>query len=189
MSIGVSGLCAEIEFPSDWHDRPWGWVRIGVGLARVGVAFPWHRVVPDEGQCSGPTYGFVFFGDGLHLHWGKCKGRRSDPLRIVQMPWGWRFREHHVLTEPETHPYRYVLRSGEVQERAATIYAERRIWTRPWLPWRMERVSIDVSFSDEVGERTGSWKGGTIGCGYDMLPGERPLDTLRRMERNRKFDR
>jgi hypothetical protein len=39
----------------------------------------------------------------------------------------------------------------------------------------------------EVGERTGSWKGGTIGCGYTMLEGETPLQTLRRMEKERKF--
>ena len=47
--------------------------------------------------------------------------------------------------------------------------------------------SIGVSFDGEVGEETGSWKGGCVGCGYEMLPGEVPLDTLRRMERDRKF--
>lgn len=57
----------------------------------------------------------------------------------------------------------------------------------PERPRVMEVRAIDVQFSDEVGERTGSWKGGTIGCGYNMLPGESPLDTLRRMEAERKF--
>ena len=37
------------------------------------------------------------------------------------------------------------------------------------------------------GERNGSWKGGVLGCGWDMLKGETPLDTLRRMERERRF--
>jgi hypothetical protein len=49
------------------------------------------------------------------------------------------------------------------------------------------RTSIEVGFDDEVGERTGSWKGGTIGCGYDMLPDESAVQCLRRMERERKF--
>ncbi len=38
-----------------------------------------------------------------------------------------------------------------------------------------------------VGERTGSWKGGTIGCGNDLLPGETMEQSLRRMERDRTF--
>lgn len=56
--------------------------------------------------------------------------------------------------------------------------------------WRdaiVEDLIIDIEFSDEVGERTGSWKGGVLGCGFDMLPGERPVDALRRMELERKF--
>lgn len=34
------------------------------------------------------------------------------------------------------------------------------------------RRSLDLRFSAEVGKRKGSWKGGTIGTGIDMLPGE-----------------
>lgn len=55
-----------------------------------------------------------------------------------------------------------------------------------WPSWIKE--SINVDFDGEVGERTGSWKGGTIGCGYDLLPDETMLDALRRMERNRTFN-
>jgi len=51
----------------------------------------------------------------------------------------------------------------------------------------LKKQSIDVSFSGEVGERSGSWKGGTIACGYTMLPDESAENTLRRMERDRKF--
>ena len=187
IATGPRGLQAEIEFPSDWHEHARAWIRIGVGFATIAFSFPWSRVVPDEYQCSGPRYGFVFFGDGLHLHWGKNRGRQDDPMKVVQMPWGWRHKKHEILTHPETHPFRYVLVRGVVQERRATIQVERRTWTRPWLPWKQVSTYIDVSFNDEVGERSGSWKGGTIGCSYDMKPGETPLDTLRRMERERKF--
>lgn len=187
LSLGLQGLCAEIEFPSDWHEQRRAWVRLGFGLFRVSFSFPWSRVVPDEYQCSGPTYGFTFFDDGLQLHWGKCKGTRDDPMTIVSMPWQWRHRERKVLSEPEQHPYRYVLRSGDVQERTATIKAESRLWLRPWLPFRRLSRYIDIEFSDEVGERSGSWKGGVLGCSYEMQRGERPVDALRRMERERVF--
>lgn len=92
-----------------------------------------------------------------------------------------------------TFPYRYILRSGEVQERQAIVTVERRAWcwrARPfrWLRWPSKvATSICVEFSDEVGEKTGSWKGGCIGCGYDLRPGESPEQCLRRMESERTF--
>lgn len=185
--VGLSGLCLEVEFPSDWHERRMGWLRVGLGILRIGIAFPWPWTVPDDHQCSGPTFGFVFFGDGLHLHWGKCHGTRSDPMTILPMPWQWRHRKHEVLSQPEAHPYAYLLRSGEVQRVTATIKAETRTWTRPWLPYKRVSKSLDVSFDHEVGERSGSWKGGVMGCGYEMREHETPHATLRRMQEERRF--
>lgn len=49
------------------------------------------------------------------------------------------------------------------------------------------RTDIDVEFDKEVGERTGSWKGGVLGCGWGLLPGETPYECLKRMERERLF--
>lgn len=187
IKLGLSGLQAEIEFPSDWHEERMGWVRLGFGLFKVCFAFPWPWVVPDDGQCSGPTYGFGFFGSGLHIHWGKSHGKRNDPFTIIKMPWEWRHRENKVLTEPESYHYIYTLRSGLVQVRTATIQEETRLYVRPWLPFKRLSRSIDITFSDEVGERSGSWKGGCIGCTYEMLEGETPLTALRRMEIERKF--
>ena len=187
LKFEISGLACEVEFPSDWHEEKLGWFRIGLGLFRAGLAFPWKWVVPDNYQCSGPQYGFTFFGDSLHLHWGKCNGVQDDPAKLIQMPWGWRFKEHKILSDKETHDYIYRLKSGKVQHRKATINKESREWYRPWIPWSLYRETIDIEFSGEVGERTGNWKGGTIGCDYGLLPKESPLQCLRRMESERKF--
>lgn len=187
MILGITGLCADIGFPSDWHERRRAWVRLGFGIVRLAFSFPWPWVVPDEMQCSGPQYGFIFFGDGLHLHWGKSKGRRDDPMTIIAMPWQWRHQEHKILSAPEKHPYTYYLRSGEIQERTATIQVESRLWLRPWIPFRRLSRYIEIEFDGEVGEESGSWKGGCIGCSYQMNDGETALDTLRRMEREREF--
>lgn len=142
----------------------------------------------------------------LWLRWGRH-------YRMVTMPWRDRVHIAHDVMRPdgswapfvgnwerdkepdgrhtETHAYRYLLRSGEVQQRTATISVERMEWRLRWLRWtrlgRDVRHYIDVSFSDEMGERTGSWKGGTIGCSYDLHPGETPLECLRRMESERRF--
>lgn len=91
----------------------------------------------------------------------------------------------------ENYPYWYRLDSGEIQKRVATVTVERRSWRPRCLRWtelfERSRVSIDVRFDAEIGERVGSWKGGTVGCAWDLLPNESPLDALRRMERERKF--
>lgn len=72
-----------------------------------------------------------------------------------------------------------------------TIYVHEREWRPKWLMWTklfaFTRRTIDIDFSKECGKRKGSWKGGTIGCSYELLPNEEPLDCLKRMEKERKF--
>lgn len=158
---------------------------------------------PDEMM---EAWGFSLHpGDmGLHLHWGAH-------TKIITMPWrDWEQVSHDVRRsdgswapyvgswrdeEPDgreilTYPYRYVLRSAEVQNRTATIYVERRIRKLKWLralPFGRTSYAISVDFDGEVGERSGSWKGGCTGCGYELRENETPLECLRRMERERKF--
>jgi hypothetical protein len=166
--------------------------------------------LPRYPDGEGRTYGFCFFDSGLHLHW-------RTACKVVYLPWDWTHVRHEVFdragqrhpyvpewNDPikpdarhkETHPYRYVLKSGEVQRRMATIHGEEREWRWRWLRWlpdwfpqprRIQRC-ISVDFDGEVGERTGSWKGGTIGCGFEWRHGETMLEALRRMEAERKFD-
>lgn len=65
----------------------------------------------------------------------------------------------------------------------AKAYVEEYSWIRGKYKWmksifglfdrfRLVRRSLNVEFSDETGPRKGSWKGGTIGCSLDMIPGE-----------------
>lgn len=91
----------------------------------------------------------------------------------------------------ESYPYVYTLKNGTVQNRIATLHLEEREWRPRALKWtslfkRTDR-SIKVDFNDEVGEETGSWKGGIVGCGYTVIDPELPEQTLRRMEKERKF--
>jgi len=92
-------------------------------------------------------------------------------------------KEAWVKDNAKTYDYTYVLKNGTVQNRKATCHIERRTWTVRWAPWiKKVHTTLDVKFDDEVGERSGSWKGGTIGCSYEMLHNETPEQTLRRME-------
>lgn len=70
----------------------------------------------------------------------------------------------------------------------ATTYIDEREWlfgtglfawlsafTRPKI-----RRSLDIEFSAEVGKEKGSWKGGTVGHGIEMMPGESHADAFER---------
>ena len=62
----------------------------------------------------------------------------------------------------------------------ASTHIEEREWRLGtglfrWLSWFVKpkiRRSLSIEFSSEVGPEKGSWKGGLMGTGIDMLPGE-----------------
>ncbi len=129
-----------------------------------------------------------FFSYEFDGHWVQDKNRQWVLMgnRHNDGPEAWKFREVDAYTE--THHYQYTLQSGKVQERTATCSIEKRKWHRKCFPF-LTRTSqvIDIEFSNEVGERSGSWKGGTIGCSYEMMPADTIESCLRRMEKERKF--
>ena len=151
-----------------------------------------HEIMESWGVDAQPD-------SGVQFHWGRRTKCYDFPWRNwiqvshqVMMPDG-SWVEELGFNKPDGHyvekfPYRYILKSGEVQVREATVYVERR--TRAlrharW--WNKTTYAIQVIFDKEVGEETGSWKGGCIGCGYELRPGETALQCLRRMEHERSF--
>jgi len=189
-SIGLDlfeeGYCADffgylipLPFLDRWHREPEEIVdRWGFYIHDKTIVFDW--------------------GDKLHKRWRfpwdlehlKCEVMRPDGTWAKEVN-SWEDGEPDGRWEGKF-PYRYVLRNGTVQEVTATVHVERREWRwrcAMWCPWTaLVRQSIDIQFSGEVGERSGSWKGGCIGCGYEMLPGETAEQCLRRMEKERVFD-
>jgi hypothetical protein len=167
--------------------------RLSIWLPLGITGHPWPAMErPQWGVSASKEFGFI-------IHTGKRRRQWDWPwdwhtLRYEQqMPdgsWADVFdREAQPYTE--THPYTYILQSGEVQNRTATIGKRRHVICHRafkafgWPRWVKE--SIDVQFDGEVGERSGSWKGGCIGCGYDLHRGETMEHALRRMEAERKF--
>lgn len=212
LTLGWSGLGLKLGCYETAH------LNVAFVLGQVFIRLPWldgwFLKREKDGEC--PTYGFTTFEQSLHLNWGRrCK--------IIDAPWttrmiSWEFLAHDgrwlgrdqmerswapgvgVAPYRETHPYHYMLMSGDVQHVEATITRTRMVRGLYWFSdkgpisrflrsigpkWRTD--SIDIEFSDEVGERAGSWKGGCVGCGYTMQPGERPVQTLRRMQLERRF--
>lgn len=98
--------------------------------------------------------------------------------------YGWLKKNKHTET------YDYIDKFDGTIVKADVSVSERE-WRPRWFKWtklfaKIVR-SIDVTFDQEVGKRKGSWKGGTIGCGYDLKSGETPYACLMRMQSERDF--
>lgn len=159
---------------------------------------------------SGRSWGFYFMGRiALVVRWGRKYFNFDLPFlslvfvkheilslnrnRVVYLHKGG-FEDYSHIDELKkensaSFPYRYELLNGEAQNVTALVTVER--WTHrwKWTPFRRVRDSIWVQFTEEVGPARGSWKGGCTGCGYDLRPGETVPQCLRRMERDRRFER
>ena len=88
--------------------------------------------------------------------------------------------------------YTYVLESGKIQKRKATVKVEEREWRRGFLTWFKWKAKInkyiEIEFDKEVGERAGSWKGGVVGTSYPFLNDtETVIECFRRFEKNKKM--
>jgi hypothetical protein len=172
----------------------------------------WHIKLPMKTRipesCDTPRYGVQIHGNAFWIHlggkmnsWEQCDSKIIS-YRLPFVSWEFEYHkqqapdgsmiqggyEHRDSAYTETHSYKYVLRSGEEQNVHATCLIEEWCHHRKWLPFvKRKSRGINIDFSGEVGEETGSWKGGTVGCRWDMEKGETIEQCLRRMERERKF--
>lgn len=207
----------EISFYPQWHHFDLKYSVAGYFDSRPEITFSpgwgwWFIHLPFKtryDECEPPRYGIYYYEKAFWFCWKR-------KTKAVHMPWSYDWIRTSVYLKSseyahetakdrknfyEDHwkdkiwygryPFHYTRKNGEVQERLATIHIEEREWRQKWLKWTkyfaMTRRTISIEFSDEVGERTGSWKGGTVGCSYELLPKESPLACLRRMERERTF--
>ena len=183
-----------------------------IGLPLLGtfyISLPIKTGKTDN--CDWKTWGFDFYANSLVIYLGTKSKYIGFPFfslewlstEILLKDGTWEKetkgnRKEFYLDDwkdkKETHifDFKYVLKNGNIQERKATVTTERRTWYRKYFKWfpklNYVRATINIEFSDEVGERTGSWKGGTIGCGYDLKKGETVEQCFRRMETERKFN-
>lgn len=202
------GFALAIIYSGFADDDRWPWM--------FHVHFLWLNLFihfPGPAHKEEPAHFGEWLTWGFHCIDRSLCIQRGIKNKYFEWPWAYRFISHEVrradgswteAVESYDHgkgsdgreirwfSYRYKLKSGTVQERTAEVHVSRRTWRMRWLSWTnlfdLVRPCIEVSFDDEVGERSGSWKGGTVGCGYDMVRGETVEQCLRRMERERIFD-
>lgn len=145
------------------------------------------------GQCTGNdqwiTWDLPFFSWEFDGHWIREKRQSGvfiqsgDWIKIGKMD-AYSFRKDMAYTE--THEFVYTLKNGMVQWRTATCTIEKRKWYRKWFPW-LKKTShvIDIEFNDEVGNRSGTWKGGIMGMTHELHDGETIKSSLKRLEQDK----
>ena len=174
---------------SNKEESDWYFDEYSIDFYSVDGEFPNHIWIRKAGGKSKYFYfpwAFEWFRTSLLLKDGSWEHEKKGNRKEF-----WNDEWKDIKFE-EIYPYTYTLKSGEKQERTAKITVEEREWRRYYTPFtslfnKVDR-SIAVEFSDEVGERAGSWKGGCTGCGYSMKKGESPLQCLQRMARDRRFN-
>lgn len=128
---------------------------------------------------------------GYFLPWKQWKHVRfsihnPDGTHFADEPKG-AWREFYELKETcprahfgfEDYDGEMIIASGRIEEmewhRGEGWFSWLRFFYRPKI-----RRSLWMEFSAEVGREKGSWKGGTIGTGIDMMPGEAPQQAFER---------
>lgn len=182
-----------ILYPQRRKVYPAGWDAATV--ARLGRDWYWDIKVREYGFSYSDGFLQIHYGicpgdSSLDQTWSK------------HLPWTqWRHVRHslyglhgeHVWTEPKAAKWNAYHAAKEACPRVAfefddydgerlmakTLIEEREWlfgtgWFK-WLSWfvpKKIRRSLDIEFSGETGPEKGSWKGGAIGTGVEMLPGE-----------------
>lgn len=178
------------------------------------LRLPFDTGMTDE--CDYPSCGFYMYHEDpapAKLNFPTCFIWQWNSYNNIKMPWSntWvrtsillknGYWEHETkcdrkdFYEDEWEKRRYVVEYDYLDKYDNTlittkVYVEEREWRPIWFKWTSifsyVSKSIKVEFSEEVGSRKGSWKGGTIGCGYRMKKGETALECIQRMGIERKF--
>lgn len=148
-------------------------------------------------------------GNFLQIYYGAQETGWNDKVTEKRkswfLPWKmWKHRYHHLLnldgtlfldvTKLNGWEYKneqpknvYVFNDFDGEEIYATATMEQRMWTRgegmfKWLKYfypKKVSTDLDLEFSSEVGKRKGSWKGGTLGHGIELLD-ESPDEAFQR---------
>lgn len=167
----------------DIHERQFG-AYTAEGALHVHYGASTHDSSTDRSRCF--FFPWRSWRIIRHSLYG-CDGQHFADL-LHDAPFssdGWKARQR---TQDECPTVSFAFLDFDGEQITVTTKIEEREWKLGegrwrWLSiFRRPRVtrSLDITFSSEVGERKGSWKGGTIGHSIEMLPGELHEDAFRR---------
>ena len=175
---------------------------------------PWKHKNKNNWYIDDKRYGFYSFQHIIFFHFGHKTKSWELPFVTYGNAYRWeRYKgkpESYLLSSCEkenweTHPAKTKYEGGCQNPTCWTydftdpydgevipckFWVEEMEWRPKWLKWtkRFAKTQryIEVEFSKEMGSKKGTWKGGTVGVTYNMLPYEHPNETIQRMEKEYK---
>lgn len=157
-------------------------------------------------QTWGKEYGFSCHEGHFSLYYGKqTHDSSTDKRKGYFLPWAqWRFIRHEIFDgqmvsfarsngrgsmwdqQQAVPKVRFNLNDYDGEAIIATCYVSEREWAFgdgwfKWLSWfrkNLIRRELEISFDKEVGMDKGTYKGGVVGTGIEMLKGESPEEAL-----------
>lgn len=163
------------------HRREYGF-SLSDGFLQVFLGAQTHDSTTTQNWCK-------------HLPWTQWRymGIRYFGLMGEELLWQPRSRwtdweAERVERDAKVPHVKFRIKDFDGQEIVATTRMEQReyLFGEGWFKWlsvfRSRRLypALDISFNKETGTEKGSWKGGTMGTGIDMLPGELHEDAFKR---------
>lgn len=175
------------------------------------IRLPW-KCSEDEQWNEEKDYGIYTFEDSIYFRWGhktkswdipfKSFGSAvrwdlyTGPKDLHPKHWNiddWKpYNKKEMRPEKQATTWDYIwIDKYDGKEIPCIFYVEEMEWRRKWLKWtsfgNLIKRSVAVEFSEEVGARKGSWKGGVMGISFKMLPGEHPYECMRRSNIEQNF--
>lgn len=154
------------------------------------LTLPWkHNIEKNYGKDD-PSYGITYHNKTIMFYWNrKC--------RVWNLPYSYTWIRTSLLLSDRTWeyetkgnrktfyekkwikkrwqiniPYKHRTTNDGDIDVLVTCHITEREWRQKWLKWTKIGTNIkrtlNVDFSEEVGTGRGSWKGGTIGTGFDI---------------------
>lgn len=172
----------------DVHAREYGF-SLSEGFLQLFLGAQTHDSTTTQSWCKHlPWTQWHFHRHSYHGLAGELLKEWVEPRRRKRDGSGFdRFSEQRGFkqTMPKV---RFEIEDYDGQRITATTLIEERTYTfgEGWFQWLrffrrdMIRRSLSIEFSAEVGPEKGSWKGGTMGHGIEMLPGELHEQAFRR---------
>ncbi len=185
---------------------------VGLGLTRndedgtLGLQLGFLKVFLSRDAWSWSVPGCIDEWDlSVQVHGGRLwisKGRtpymrrRKGWPRSFALPWfEWKHVHRTEDIEHGTHPYTYQWKfePGTVQHVTATVSEYTHTWQLRFagvrLPWYRVSRTLWCNFSEEMGDRRDSYKGGATGAGFEIRKGEKWEQGYTRMQKERNFCR
>ena len=154
------------------------------------LTLPWKHNIKKDFDKDDPSYGITYHNKSIMFYWSRKCHIWNLPyyyiwirtsLLLSDGTW-----EHETKGNRKTFydhewiekrwqtiiPYKHRTTNNGDIDVLVTCHITEREWRQKWLKWTKMGAKIkrtlDVNFSEGVGTGRGSWKGGTIGTGFDI---------------------